>query len=294
MSLNLAGALLMMASMACFTLNDTLLKLTAGTVPLFQLLAMRSLITCTLILLARKHLGALHFRIARRDWVLIAARAVSEVLIAYFFLNALFNMPIANLTAILQVVPLAVTLFSLLFLREAVGWQRLTAIAVGFCGVMLIVKPGAEGFNVWSIYALIAMLGVTFRDIVTRQLSSSVPSMTVTLVTATTVMVAAALASVSAPWVAFDFSTGLLIVGSAISILGGYFFSVQVMRSGDISFTAPFRYTGLIFALIVGWLVFEEWPALLTLTGAAIVVATGVFTFYRERRLSRAAKTLRT
>lgn len=287
MSPNLTGALLMMGSMACFTLNDIFLKLTAGTVPLFQLLTMRSIITCLLILALRDRLGAMHFRIARRDWKFIVARAGSEVVIAYFFLNALFNMPIANLTAILQVVPLAVTLGSLIFLREAVGWQRLTAIAVGFCGVLLIVKPGAEGFNVWSIYALIAMLGVTFRDLVTRQLSPSVPSVTVTLVTASSVMVAAGLASLSAPWATFGVGTGLLIAGSAIAILGGYLFSVQVMRTSDVSFTAPFRYTGLIFALVAGWFVFEEWPGLLTMIGAVIVVATGVFTFYRERRLAR-------
>jgi len=287
MSPNMVGALLMMGSMACFTLNDIFLKLTAGTVPLFQLLAMRSAITCALILLVRDRMGVMHFRIARRDWGFIAARALSEVVIAYFFLNALFNMPIANLTAILQVVPLAVTLGSLIFLREAVGWQRLTAIGIGFCGVLLIVKPGGDGFNVWSIYALIAMLGVTFRDLITRRLSPSVPSITVTLVTAATILFTARLASLGTPWVAFDMGTGVLIAGSALSILGGYFFSIQVMRSGDVSFTAPFRYTGLIFALVAGWFVFAEWPGVLTMIGAVIVVATGIFTFYRERKLSR-------
>ncbi len=286
MSVNLVGALLMMASMACFTLNDSMLKLTAGTVPLFQLLFIRSAVTCALILLLRNQLSTIHFRISRRDWGLIGARAASEVMISYFFLNALFNMPLANLTAILQVVPLTVTLCSLVFLREAVGWQRLTAIFIGFLGVMLIVKPGAEGFNVWSVYALIAMLGVTFRDLVTRKLSAGVPSMTVTLVTAATMLIAMGLASLTSPWVSFGTETALLISGSAVFILGGYFFSIQVMRTGDISFTAPFRYTGLIYALLIGWAVFDEWPGWMTMLGALIVVVTGVFTFYRERVLS--------
>ncbi|GLQ25389.1 DMT family transporter [Sulfitobacter pacificus] len=288
MSVNLAGALLMMASMACFVLNDTMLKLTGGAVPLFQLLFVRSVITCGLILAARGRLGALHFRIARRDWVIILIRAATEVTISYFFLTALFNMPLANLTAILQVVPLAVTLASAVILREAVGWRRSLAIAVGFCGVLLIVRPGPEGFNIWSIYALIAMLGVTLRDLVTRQLSPEVPSMTVTLVTAASVMVAAGLASLSTPWVEITAQSWGLIVASAVCILGGYFFSIQVMRSGDVSFTAPFRYSGLVWALILGWLVFGEWPHVLTLIGAAIVVATGVFSFYRERKVSGA------
>ncbi|NNK15560.1 MAG: DMT family transporter [Sulfitobacter sp.] len=286
MSLNLAGALLMMASMACFTLNDTMLKLTAGAVPLFQLLFIRSTITCGLILATRGRLGALHFDIARKDWIIIAVRAGTEILLAYFFLTALFNMPLANLTAILQVVPLAVTLASALVLRETVGWRRMLAIAVGFCGVLLIVKPGAEGFNVWSLYGVIAMLLVTVRDLVTRKLSPTVPSMTVTLVTAGAVAVAMGLASLGVTWVAIDLVTAALIVGSAVFIMGGYFFSIQVMRSGDVSFTAPFRYTGLIWALLAGWFVFGEWPGAMTLIGAAIVVATGTFSFYRERQLS--------
>lgn len=276
----------MMASMACFTLNDTMLKLTAGAIPLFQLLFVRSMITCGLILATKGRLGPLHFDVSRRDWGVIGMRSLSEVLISYFFLTALFNMPLANLTAILQVVPLAVTLASAVILREAVGWRRMLAIGVGFCGVLMIVRPGAEGFNIWSIYALIAMAGVTFRDLITRKLSPDVPSMTVTLMTALSVTVASGLASLGSPWVAIAPGAWLLILGSAFCILGGYFFSIQVMRSGDVSFTAPFRYTGLIWALLLGWFVFGEWPSHWTLAGAAIVVATGVFTFYRERKLS--------
>ncbi len=298
MSPNLAGALLMTGSMACFALNDTMLKLTDGAVPLFQLLFVRSLITCVLILASKGYLGALHFDIARRDWGIIAIRALLEVMISYFFLTALFKMPLANLTAIMQVVPLAVTLASAVVLREAVGWRRMLAIAIGFCGVLMIVKPGADGFNLWSVYALIAMFGVTARDLVTRKLSPSVPSMTVTLVTAATVSGTAGLASFGTPWAPIEPMAAVLILGSAVSIMGGYFLSIQVMRSGDVSFTAPFRYAGLVFALVIGWFVFEEWPGWLTLLGAAIVVATGVFTFYRERvqavRAEKAAATAST
>ena len=272
--------------MALFTLNDTMLKLTNGEVPLFQLLFIRSAITSSLILATRGRIGALHFDIGRRDWAIILIRALTEVVISYFFLMALFNMPLANLTAIMQVVPLAVTLASAVVLREAVGWRRMLAIAVGFMGVMLIVKPGAEGFNIWSVYALIAVVGVTFRDLLTRRLSATVPSMTVTLATAVAVMVAAGLASLGTPWVPIAPVNWGLIVGSAVSILGGYYCSIQVMRVGDVSYTAPFRYTGLIWALLLGWFIFGEWPGVLTMIGAAIVVATGVFTFYRERRLS--------
>lgn len=286
MSPVVAGALLMTASMAAFTMNDTMLKLTAGAVPLFQLIFIRSAITCTLMLATRGRIGAMHFNISRRDWGLIAARAGAEVFTSYMFLNALFNMPLANLTAILQGVPLTVTLASAFFLREAVGWRRLSAVLVGFAGVLLIVKPGAEGFNIWSLYGVLAMLGVTVRDLVTRQMSPFVPSMTVAFCTALAVATAFGLASISEHWVAIDAGTWVLIVGSAVAVMAGYFLSIGVMRVGDVSFTAPFRYTGLVWALIMGWFVFGEWPGVLTMVGATIVVATGVFTFYRERKLS--------
>jgi drug/metabolite transporter (DMT)-like permease len=286
MSPNLVGALLMMASMACFVVSDAVLKMTAGALPLFQLLFLRGMISCALILVTKGRVGALHFDIARRDWIIIVIRGMTEALIAYFFLTALFHMPLANLTAILQCVPLTVTLASALFLREAVGWRRMLAIAVGFVGVLMIVKPGAEGFNIWSLYAVIAVLGVTFRDLITRQLSPSVPSMTVTLVTALTVLIAAGLASLSAPWAPVEPFVGVLIATSAVLVLGGYFFSIQVMRASDVSFTAPFRYTGLVWALVIGYAVFDEFPGWITLAGAAVVVSTGIFTLYRERKLS--------
>jgi S-adenosylmethionine uptake transporter len=107
-------------------------------------------------------------------------------------------------------------------------------------------------------------------------------------------MVAAGLASLTEPWAAVSLEAGTLIVGSAVFILGGYFFSIQVMRTGDISFTAPFRYTGLVWALILGFLVFGEWPSWTTLLGAVIVVSTGIFTLYREQRIQALAKLRRT
>ena len=287
MSPNTFGALLMMASMACFTVNDTFIKMTAGAIPLFQLLFLRGAMTTALILLFRNSLGRIHFNIARRDWGLIALRSLAEVGAAYFFLTALFNMPLANVTAILQALPLCVTLAAALVFKETVGVQRMAAILVGFIGVMLIVRPGPDGFSIWSIYALIAVLIVTVRDLATRRLSRDVPSMTVTMITAAVVMVAAGLASLTQPWVAVDATQGALIAGSALFILGAYSFSVQVMRIGDVSFIAPFRYTGLVWALLLGLLVFGDWPDPLTLVGAGIVVASGLFTLYRERKLGR-------
>lgn len=286
MSPNTLGAVLMMASMASFTLNDTLIKLTDGAVPLMQLLVIRGVISSILILVLARWLGTIHFRIAGRDWGLIAIRSGAEVGAAYFFITALLNLPLANVTAILQVLPLTVAVGAALFFKEPLGWRRMAAILLGFMGMLLIVRPGPEGFSLWSAYALIAVVCVTVRDLATRRLSPGVPSMTVTLIAALTVMACAGTASTTTVWVPIDLRLAVLIGGASIFIIGGYFFSVQVMRVGEISFIAPFRYTGLVWALVLGWLVFGDWPSSLTLIGAGIVVATGMFTLYRERRVS--------
>lgn len=287
MNSNLAGALLMMASMACFTLNDTLVKLTGGALPLWQLLVLRGVLASTLVCLLALKLRALRFGIARRDWSLIALRGAAEIGAAYFFITALLNMPIANATAILQVLPLTVALSAALFFGEPMGWRRLVAILIGFGGMLLIVRPGAEGFTIWSLYALAAVFCVTVRDLSTRRLTPGVSSMTVTLTSSLAVTIFAAVASLGTEWAPVTPGLAALLAGSAVFILGGYSFSVLAMRVGEITFTAPFRYTGLIWALVLGYVVFGHWPAPVTLIGAAIVVATGLFTLYRERRLLR-------
>jgi S-adenosylmethionine uptake transporter len=252
---------------------------------LFQLLFLRGVLATACILALTWWRRSLRFNMPTRDWALIGLRSMSEVGAAFFFVTALLNMPLANISAILQVLPLTVTLGSALIFREAVGWRRMTAIVVGFCGMLLILRPGPEGFTLWSLYALLAVLCVTVRDLSVRRLSTRVPSLMVTLSASVAVMSFSGLASLTGPTVPLTQELVLLICAAAVFVVGGYFFSVQVMRTGDVSFVAPFRYTSLIWALVLGWLVFGQWPKPLTMIGAAIIVATGLFTLYRERKL---------
>lgn len=283
LSPNTQGALLMMGSMAAFTFNDTLIKTLGGQVPLFQIITLRGILTVALIFLFARRLGKLRFNFPLRDWGLVGLRSLSEVGATYFFLTALMVMPLANVTAVLQVLPLTITLGAALFFGEKVGWRRMAAILIGFCGMLLIVRPGPEGFSQGSIYALVAVLFVTSRDLATRKFSSQVPSMAVTLVSAVAVTCFAALASLRIDWVPVDTTQGAILAGAACFILFGYLLSVMVMRVGEVGFVSPFRYSGLLWALLLGWAVFGDWPDPITLLGAAIVVATGVFTLYRER-----------
>ncbi len=287
---NLRGAGLMMLSMAAFTFNDTAIKSLGDSLPVAQVIFLRGLITTLLLYLAGRAMGAIRFKLPRRDWALVVLRGLADLGATFLFLNALLHMPLANLTAILQALPLTVALGAAMVFREPLGWRRLLAIAVGFFGVMLIVRPGPEGFTIYSLYALGAVVLVTMRDLAARRLSPGTPSITVALVGATLVMAPAGVVTLMTGWGPVSGREFGLLSLAATFILVGYLASVMTMRVGEIGFIAPFRYTGLLWALLLGWIVFGDWPEPVTLLGATLVVAMGLFTLYRARRLARRAR----
>lgn len=288
---NTKGALLMMCSMAAFTFNDLCIKAIGTQIPLSQLLFLRGILASVLIYLLARYLKALAWPAAPKDRWLIVLRSLAEVAAAYFFLTALLNMPFANVTSILQTLPLTVTLAAALVFKEPVGWRRMLAIFIGFCGMMLIVRPGSDGFTIHSIYVLIAVVCVTVRDLAARRLSRDVPSLTVTLVGALFVMVfAGAGQGMTGGWAAMTLTQTVLLCVSALFVICGYVFSVMVMRIGEVGFTSPFRYTAMLWALLLGYVFFDEWPETLTFIGAGLIVVTGVFTLYREALAKRRAK----
>ena len=282
---NMRGAVFMMASMAGFSMNDALIKTVAGELPLFQAVFVRGVIATLLIAGLAWSQGALVFRAGPRDRRLITQRCVGEIGGTACFLTALFNMPIANASAILQSLPLAVTLAAALFLGESVGWRRYLAIAVGFAGVLIIVRPGSEGFNAYSLWAVAAIAFIVLRDLSTRSLTPDVPALGVAFVTSVALTAAAGLASLAPGWQPVMPGHLAALALGAVCLLAGYIFGVMTMRIGEIGFVQPFRYTLLVWAMLLGILLFGEWPDAWMLAGSAIVVAMGLFTFYRERRL---------
>ncbi|WP_099826129.1 DMT family transporter [Oceaniglobus indicus] len=287
MSDNLRGALLMMTCMVAFTCNDALLKMVLDDLPLFQTLFLRGLLTALALFAIGSVVGGLWLPLLPRDRWLIGLRTIAEIIAAWLFLSALSNMPLANVSAILQVLPLVVTLASALFFRDPLGWRRLVAILIGFCGVLLIVRPGTDGFNTYSLYALASVVAVTVRDLSARRLSRGVPSLVVAFMTALGITAASGLAALFEPWAPIDAEAAGFILAATVFVIVGYLSSIAAMRVGDVAVVAPFRYVGLIAALILGFVVFGDWPAVPTLIGAAIVVGTGLFTLYRELRLAR-------
>ncbi|WP_368186321.1 DMT family transporter [Aestuariibius sp. HNIBRBA575] len=287
---NIRGAVFMVVAMAAFTANDAALKLLGDAVPLFQIILLRGVMTSMLIAGMAWQMGALTFRIPKADRGLIALRCLAEAAAAWFFLTALFHMPIADLTAILQALPLSVTLAGAVFLREPVGWRRFIAIGIGFYGVLLIIQPGADGISLYALLGLATVAAATMRDIVTRKLSRDVPSLTVTFFTALSVGAFGGVMGLGQDWVVMTTWDMGVIVFASLMIMLAYFAIIVAMRTGEIGFVAPFRYSGLLVALVLGWVLFREWPDLLTLVGAGVLIATGIYTLYREAKVKAASQ----
>jgi drug/metabolite transporter (DMT)-like permease len=291
MSDNLRGALYMVIAMAAFTLNDAGMKLVTETVPLFEAIALRGAISLAFLLGLAYQQGALgRGAVPRGEGRVLALRTVAEMGATMLFLAALMQMPLANLAAVMQVLPLAVTLGAALYFHEPIGWRRLTAIGIGFCGVLLIIQPGSEGFDVWSLLGLASVACVVVRDLATRRFSRGVPSVLIAVWASAAVTAMGLAGSVAGGWHVPDAGEAVLIGASALALIVGYMLSVMVMRVGDIGFVAPFRYTALIWAIALGWFVFGTLPDGLTLAGAGLVIATGLFTLWRERKLAQAPR----
>jgi drug/metabolite transporter (DMT)-like permease len=282
---NARGASLMLVSMAGFAGNDAFIKSVADVMPLSQAVFLRSLLATALLALLVWSRGLMAFRPARRDRRLIGIRCLAEIAGTVCFLTALFNMPLANASAILQALPLALTLAAALFFGEPVGWRRYLAIGIGFVGVIIIVRPGTEGFTGYSLWALAAIVFIVIRDLCTRRLSPEVPGPWVALVTSGVLTAAAAAAGGLEDWQPAGAGSLLALATASGCLVVAYVTGVSSMRVGEIGFVQPFRYSLLIWAMVLGIVMFGEWPDLWMLVGSAIVVATGLFTLYRERRV---------
>ena len=287
---NARGILLMCGSMLAFTVNDSFMKAATKTVPLFQAITLRGLVaTVALLIIARATTGGFDLIPAGRDRRVIALRSLAEVAATALFLTALMHMPLANLSAILQALPLAVTLGAALWLKEPIGWRRMSAIAVGFIGVLLIVRPGTDGFDHWSLMGLASVACVVVRDLSTRTLSRATPSAAVAVWASVAVTVMGLAGVALQGWQPLDLTEAAKIGCASLALVVGYLLAVMVMRVGDIGVVAPFRYTSLLWAIVLGWMLFGSLPDGLTLIGAGIVVATGLYTLARERARRRAA-----
>ncbi len=267
---------LMVVAMLAFTLNDTCMKLVAADMPLFQAILLRGL-PATLVLWAMARAKRVPGRtVTPRDRGIVVLRALADVAATVAFLTALVHLPIANLTAIMQALPLCVAVAAALFLGEPLGPARITAILAGLVGVLIILRPGTEAFSGWSVLGLAAVAAVVIRDIAARRLGRSVSSATVAFATSLAVTVTAAAGVPFSGWISPDPRQIVLIGCAAMLLIVGHLTVVMATRTGDLTAAAPFRYTALVFAVAMGWLAFGDVPDAATLTGGGLVVAAGI------------------
>ncbi|WP_319519450.1 DMT family transporter [uncultured Martelella sp.] len=283
-SSNITGAVCMIAAMAGFALNDATAKLLTEEIGVGQIMFFRGLIITAFAMLIAwrsrvlKNIGAVFdFR--------VLVRSVCELVAALSFLQALKAMPLANAAAILQCLPLAVTLGAALFMSEPVGWRRWSAIAVGFIGVLIIIRPGPGGFEEGAVFAIIAMLAASARDLLTKTIRSDIPAIVITLATAIFLTLGGAvLGTVEQDWSMMSWPILFKLMLAAAFLLSGYQFVVFAVRLADISYIAPFRYAGLLWATLLGMIIFSTYPDINVLGGGLIIVAAGLYSFYRERK----------
>lgn len=278
---NTAGIVAMLVAMASFACGDSLMKLASTELPTGELVWLRALAMASASFLYALVTGAF-----RNAWRMLAPpmllRALGDVGGAISFQSALARMGLADLIAIIQANPLMVTAASAVFLAERVGWRRWTAAGVGLLGVLLIIRPGTSAFTWWSILALCSVLFSTLRDVSTKCIDRAVPAVLIIWVSSTTVGIGGLFLVLFEDWLWPEPVVLLQVMGAGAFSLAGHICIIAAVRKGDLSAVAPFRYSIVIWALILGFLIWGDLPDYLTLLGMSIVTGAGLYTFHRE------------
>lgn len=282
---NLRGATIMVLAMLGFAIEDAFIKLMGDALPVGQILVMLGIggsAVFAVVVLAQKR--ALFERDMLASPVLI--RAFGEIVGTMCFISAIVFTPLSTASAILQATPLVVTLGAALFLGENVGWRRWAAISVGFIGVLMVIRPGMSDFSALSLLAVGGVFGLAIRDISTRKITKSLSSMQLSFLGFLVLIPAGflLLGVTGKSFAPLDARLWLLITASIAIGVFAYYGIVAAMRVGKVSFVTPFRYSRLIFAMIIGISFFDERPDLLTIIGGIIIVASGIYTVLRERK----------
>ena len=279
---NAKGIVLMLFSMAAFALGDTFVKRSGSFLSPAQImffLISGGLILFALIAVAKGE----NLKEPRAFAPVLLLRYCTEMIGLLGMIMALTAVPLSIVGAVTQASPILVAVGAVIFLRETVSWRRWSSIAIGFCGVVLVIQPWGESLDYAVLWAVVALVGFSVRDLVTRLTPPDIASASL----ATFTMVAAL--PFTATWVLFTgekffpAEINWVIVGCMV-ILGsvGYLLLITSLRLGELSAIMPFRYSRIVFLLIFGVLFFGESPSLSMLLGSALVIVSGIYLMWRE------------
>jgi drug/metabolite transporter (DMT)-like permease len=272
----------MIGGSACFSANDTATKFAAQYLPVTEIVAARAgvaLLIAILVIAWRRELFAI---VAIRSPYLIL-RASIEAIIGVLVIYSISLMPLANFTAIILIQPFVMTAIGAVWLNEKVGWRRWTAVVAGFAGMLLVMKPATEDFEVVSLVALLAALLSLTRDLLVRQIHAQVPTTVISFSTALFAVPVGLLGATMQPWTMPDAASLVAIVIAAGFLFAAFILTVLAFRGTDVSAVSPFRYSIIVFAFAFGVSVFGEVPDPVSLTGIGIIVAAGLYMLHRER-----------
>jgi len=285
---NLRGAAFMVLAMGFFAIEDALIKSVADDIPVGQIIT----VTCGGALILFLVWSVVRGIPLWNDGYLnrrVNLRSLSDVIGSCFFVTSLSLIPLTTASAVIQATPLVVALGAALFLGQTIGWRRWIAIIVGFIGVMIIIRPGTEGFDRYTLLAVGGMLGLAARDLLTRGLTvdlSGVQLATHTFALLCPVGVFLAY-SQGQSFVMPNYEQSLILAATVVIGILAYLAIVAATRTGNAGIISSFRYSRMLFALIIGYAFFAERPDTATLIGAGIIIASGLFTLLREARLRK-------
>ena len=284
---NLKGILFMILAMAGFAFEDLFIKLLSSYFPISEVIIILGFTGTFIffIIALLQNAPIIHKDLLNKHVII---RTICELLGAVFFVTAIALTPLSSATAILQIAPLLVTIGAVIFFKEKVGWRRWTAVFIGFIGVLLIVRPGFEGFMPASIFAILGSVFLAARDLATRAMQVKLPSVTIALYAFIAFGISGILIiPFNSPMVLPTSNQIIYFIGASAFGVIAYYSLVISSRIGEMSVISPFRYSRIVFAMLLAIIILDENPDGLTLIGASIVVASGLYTFVRETVLKK-------
>lgn len=281
----LRGVALIMAATACFSLSDVMAKYIGQYLPPVELSWIRYAVFVAMA--ATRFLMSGQRSVRVRNPGLQMARGAALVGSAVFFIMALGRLPLADAAAVGFVAPLLITALSVPMLGEVVGPRRWAAVAVGFVGVLVVVRPGTGAFQPGAIWVLASSFTWAIASILTRRIAGTDAATTLLWSSVSGFLLLTLLLPTG--FVAPERWQALFCVGLGLVAGTGQFLMVAAYRHAGAALLAPLSYSQMVYAVVLGWLVFNALPDLWTLVGAAIIIASGIYTVHRERVRARAS-----
>lgn len=285
---NLRGIVLMLGAMAVFALEDMFLKLAATSLPTGQILFLSGAFGLIFFALVVRRQGARVISpLARHPAVL--ARNGGEMVGTFAYINALASVDLSTVSAVLQAMPLAVTMGAALFMGEQVGWRRWSAIAIGFAGVLVVIRPGFSGFEPSALWVLVTVAALAVRDLASRAVPPDCSNFQISAWGMGSVAALGAMMMLAGGGYAIPDQAGAVwLAGALVTGTLGYWAITAASRTGEVGVVSPFRYSRLIFAVAIGMAIFGETPDATTFCGAALIIGSGLYSLARQAARKRA------